>query len=285
MSNNSIKTAGNIYVYAIGISDALIDMEVGKTANISAIVSPSNATNKKVKWSSSNTNVATVIGKLNTGNATITAKGAGTATITAAAQDGSGVFVRCIINVFNKITVISCSPSTWVASSQSMGQNMLSAYNDAGELGGNSVVVTPNSALEFETYWSMAGECLIIHTHGSPVGLFDHGEDNSTPLIISKDRLELMSINNNIKFIMMTACSTAGGTVNDNVAYWLSKKINPNGIVIANSNKVSGGSINFGASNGEATWKVYRNGSIVKNCTEVYLTMSDAYNIYQEYHI
>ncbi len=101
MSNNSIKTAGNIYVYAIGISDALIDMKIGETANISAIVSPSNATNKRITWSSSNTAVATVMGRLNTG--IIAAKGAGTATITVAAQDGSGVKATCKVTVTKNI--------------------------------------------------------------------------------------------------------------------------------------------------------------------------------------
>ncbi len=99
MSNSSITTAENIYVHAIGISDALMDMTVGEEANISAIVSPSNATNKGITWSSNNTNVATVRSNLTIGGATITAVGAGTATITVAAQDGSGVKATCRINV------------------------------------------------------------------------------------------------------------------------------------------------------------------------------------------
>lgn len=65
----------------------------GQTAQLSASVSPSNATNKSVTWSSSNSNVATV------SNGMVTAVGNGSATITATAADGSGKKASCSITV------------------------------------------------------------------------------------------------------------------------------------------------------------------------------------------
>ncbi len=65
----------------------------GQTARLSATVSPSNATNKSVTWSSSNNNVATV------SNGVVTAVGNGSATITATAADGSGKRASCSITV------------------------------------------------------------------------------------------------------------------------------------------------------------------------------------------
>ena len=65
----------------------------GQTAQLSASVSPSNATNKSINWSSSNSNVATV------SNGVVTAVGNGSATITATAADGSGKRASCSVTV------------------------------------------------------------------------------------------------------------------------------------------------------------------------------------------
>ena len=144
------------------------------------------------------------------------------------------------------------------------------------------IVKAPTSASEFETNWSEANECMVIHTHGSASGLFNE-VGNTTPTIITKNQIKNLPINNRIHFIMMTACKTAGGTTNDNVAYWLSKKINPYGIVIANTDTVSGASKTFGGVKGNATWKVYRNGEIQNINLPVLLDMSSAYDIYSTF--
>ena len=66
----------------------------GTTVHLSATVSPSNAENKSVAWSSSNTSVATVD---STGKVTAVAKGS--AVITAKTQDGSNVSASCNITI------------------------------------------------------------------------------------------------------------------------------------------------------------------------------------------
>lgn len=60
-------------------------LNIGGTSNLTATVTPSNATYPDVTWSSSNTAVATV-----TDAGVVTAVSAGTATITATAKDASG---------------------------------------------------------------------------------------------------------------------------------------------------------------------------------------------------
>ncbi len=83
----------------------------GKTVTyqLKAGVSPTNAYNRDVKWSSSNPNVASV--NENTGK--VTAKKRGTATITAKALDGSNKSASCMVKVVNtKITSIKASPAS-----------------------------------------------------------------------------------------------------------------------------------------------------------------------------
>lgn len=67
-------------------------VEIGKTLELTATVTPSNAENKNVTWSSSNTNIATV-----SAAGVVTAKAAGKATITATAAGNTSVKAACEI--------------------------------------------------------------------------------------------------------------------------------------------------------------------------------------------
>lgn len=72
-----------IGVTGVTVSPTSLSLEVGDTGTVTATVSPSTATNKTVTWTSSNPAVASV------SNGIVTAKTAGTTTITATTQDGS----------------------------------------------------------------------------------------------------------------------------------------------------------------------------------------------------
>lgn len=81
----------------IEITAPSLSVQAGNTVNLTANVLPSNATDKSVTWSSSNTDYATV-----DANGVVTAKTAGigkTVTITATANDESKISGSCILSI------------------------------------------------------------------------------------------------------------------------------------------------------------------------------------------
>lgn len=79
-------------VQSVGLNKTELALEVGKTGTLEAIVEPSDATNKNVTWSSSNSEVATV------DNGVVTAVSAGEAIITVTTEDG-GKTATCKVTV------------------------------------------------------------------------------------------------------------------------------------------------------------------------------------------
>lgn len=73
-----------VAVTSVTVSSKTLNLEVGQTRTLTATVTPDNATDKTVTWTSSDKNVATV----DKDNGTVTAVGEGTATITATAANG-----------------------------------------------------------------------------------------------------------------------------------------------------------------------------------------------------
>ena len=88
-----VVTVNNIQILNIYLDKSSFDLSEGDTAAVKATLYPTNATTQTIKWTSSNTSVATVDSK---GNITAGAT-KGYAIITAAATDGSGKYAECVV--------------------------------------------------------------------------------------------------------------------------------------------------------------------------------------------
>lgn len=84
----------NIPVIGVKLDKTSLTMQETGSDTLTATVEPDNATNKNVNWESSDTSIATV-----DASGKVTAISAGSATITAAAADGSGVSASCSVTV------------------------------------------------------------------------------------------------------------------------------------------------------------------------------------------
>ena len=121
-----------ISVTKVTLNKTKATMNKGKTLQLTATVTPSEATNKTVTWTSSNESVATV-----STSGKVTAKGSGTATITATAD---GKTATCKITVEIPVTKVTL--------------NKTEATINKGETLQLTATVTPSDATNKTVTWT-----------------------------------------------------------------------------------------------------------------------------------
>lgn len=115
-------TTGNVAVTGVDIPSTA-SVEVGSTTQLTATISPSNATNQNVSWSSGNTSVATVAS-----DGTVTGISAGTAVITVTTADGNYTDT-CTVTVAAAITY-----TYKLATTMEVGKKYLIANGNSGSV-------------------------------------------------------------------------------------------------------------------------------------------------------
>ena len=102
VSAQCMVTVNPVLVSGITLNETEAELTVGEKLQMEATITPDNATDKSVTWSSTNDAVAVV-----NESGVVTAVGSGTCQIKAAANDGSGKSASCLITVEknNKLTV------------------------------------------------------------------------------------------------------------------------------------------------------------------------------------
>ena len=130
---------GEVKVSSISLDKAMLELiSIGQTSQLLVTVLPTNATNKSVTWTSSNTSVATV-----DANGLVTAKANGTATITATTADGTNLSATCEVTV--DIPVL--------ATSISLDKTTL-LFSSTNQLSQLTATVLPTNATNNSVTWS-----------------------------------------------------------------------------------------------------------------------------------
>ncbi len=98
-SNNCVVEVTNEPPRAVLVTDVKLNLsttsiQVGGTKQLVATVSPVNAANKKLNWTSSNEGIVTV-----SGTGELRGTGAGSTTVKATSTDGSGIVAECTVTV------------------------------------------------------------------------------------------------------------------------------------------------------------------------------------------
>ena len=126
-------------VKSISLNKTTLSLEEGKSEILIASITPSDAINKNIIWSSSNTNVATVV------NGKITAIKAGTTTITVKSEDGNHQ-ATCVVKVTEKII-----PVTGIKLNASSGTIYLNSKKPTVKL---IATISPTNATNKNITWS-----------------------------------------------------------------------------------------------------------------------------------
>ncbi|WP_462426211.1 Ig-like domain-containing protein [Anaerotignum lactatifermentans] len=133
-----ISGSVKIGVTGVSLTPTEITLDAGSSQTLTATVTPANATNKNVTWSSDNEAVATV-----DQNGTVTARNGGQAIITVTTADGSKT-ATCTVNVRVHIGVPV----------QSVGLNKTELALEVGKTGTLEAIVEPSDATNKNVTWS-----------------------------------------------------------------------------------------------------------------------------------
>ena len=163
----TISAATSVSVTGVTLNKTELTLTEGNNETLTATVQPDNATNKNVTWSSNNLEVATVE------NGTVTAKAAGTATITVTTEDGNKT-ATCAVTVEKPYTPPPYIPPTYaVTVPETTGGTVEVSPSRASS--GRRVTITTQPAPGYELE-----SLTVLDSRGSEIALTDQGDGKYT---------------------------------------------------------------------------------------------------------
>jgi uncharacterized protein YjdB len=176
-SSSLIISSNSVLVTGISVSPTSASIQVGSTQQLTATVSPTNATNKTVVWTTSNSNVATV-----NSSGLVTGVATGTATITARSVDGN-FSSTASITVIQSTTNLSIASFVLInAGNNSEIQTLVNGVqllsSQVGSLSLN-IKVNTNPTTVGSVFISLSGPVNATRTeNGAPYALFGDNNGN-----------------------------------------------------------------------------------------------------------
>ncbi len=197
-------------VQTVSLNTTEAEIAKGKTLKLTATVFPEDSSNKKLTWTSADAKIATVA------NGVVTAKSAGTTTITCTAADGSKTATICTVEVFLPVTAVAFESEKATAF-----------------VGGESITlsasVKPSDAKYTALTWSSSDESVATVDQNGVVTPIKAGKVTIT--VTANDKIEVSSKQKTVKCIVkvdqpVTGISIDGG--NQDVAKGKTLKLKGN---------------------------------------------------------
>ena len=153
-----------ILVTGVTLKPTSLSLFTGDTATLTATVEPSNATNPNVTWSSDRSDVATVE------NGKVTAKAAGTATITVTTEDGKKT-ATCTVTV--RPDIPPANPNYRITVEATQGGTVTA--DPTAAKAGTTVTLTPSPDAGYQV-----GTVAVTDRFGEPVAVTEQADGTYT---------------------------------------------------------------------------------------------------------
>ena len=140
----------DIAVTSVSLDRTSLTLEIGESYTLVATVSPSNATDKSITWSSTDSSVASVSG------GKVTAKSEGATTITATAHNGKTAICTVTVN----------EPASEVVEVTSVSLNKTSLTLEIGESETLTATVLPSNATNKSVTWTSSVQSVATVANG-----------------------------------------------------------------------------------------------------------------------
>ena len=140
----------DIIVTSVSLDNTSLSLEIGESYTLVVTVSPSNATDKSITWSSTNSSVAAV------SDGKVTAKSEGTTTITAEAHNGKTASCTVTVN----------EPAPEVIEVTSVSLNKTSLTLEIGESETLTATVLPSNATDKSVTWTSSDKSVVTVING-----------------------------------------------------------------------------------------------------------------------
>ena len=148
-----------VYPESITLSQTSIDISQNDTITLNAIVSPTNATNKTITWTSSNESVATVAGGLITG----VSQGSANIIATVVGKDGKSITASCLVSVSASIIPVESVSITKGTYTVDAGSTLSAPL---------TVTILPADATNKSVIWSSSNESVAtVDQNGNVKGI------------------------------------------------------------------------------------------------------------------
>ncbi|MDB5120108.1 MAG: Por secretion system C-terminal sorting protein [Sphingobacteriales bacterium] len=231
-TDSAVITAANILATGVTIDSVTAIVGVNNTNKLTATVSPANATNKAVVWSSSDTTIVKV-----NGTGVITGLAPGTATITVTTQDGAKTassIVTASNILLNSITLSKAAVSlgvddtttirtkvlpsnasnpalTWSSSDTTIAKVNATGFITARSVGTATITATAvddgQEASSLALKVVSAGSCGLLSNNGFESGFVNWAKASANASMITDS---LPFVHSGMKAVIITAQSNSG---------------------------------------------------------------------------
>lgn len=150
-----LKVTVGTKVSGLKLTNGITELQVGESHTVNVTVKPLNASNKKINWTTSNAEIATVDDK-----GKITAKKQGTVKITGIAADGSGRMVNMNMKIVTYVKSINLSVKDPNAYHTELGGN--GAYVKRGDSFQIAAKILPENVTDNRVIWTSGNNDVAI---------------------------------------------------------------------------------------------------------------------------